>query len=161
MSHATVRLCTTVTVPRHLHKYVIGTKGSIIKNIQEQCGNNTRIILTQDSEQITITSDTEMSLKNALEQVKSIHEQHRHLVDANSAVSKSFTVPGTLHKFLIGTGGKVVQEIKQQTHCQVDFVTQSNQIKISCSEEPTLQRIDTCFELFLNVLRTHVRVLVF
>lgn len=149
----------SIVIPRHLHKYVIGTKGTIIKGIQDQSGSNTRVNIMSDSDTITVTSESDDGLSRALQMIRKIHDEHKHLVNTSSTTlsTQLFTVPGALHKYLIGTGGKVVQTISQQNSCQVDFLTPQNQIKISCSSEPTAPKIQNAYQAFVQVLKAHVR----
>ncbi|KAL0487248.1 hypothetical protein AKO1_001112 [Acrasis kona] len=144
----------SIEVPKHLHRYIIGSKGSIISKIQEESGDDTKITIKPGEDTIIISSQSDLGISNATKFINDIHSRHKHQVDSSSMSLKSRTVviPSSLHKYIIGKGGENINNIQRQTSCKIDL--RGGSVTISCSVEPVDENLERCYQMIIELLES-------
>ncbi|XP_015598207.1 vigilin [Cephus cinctus] len=96
-----------VPIFKQFHKFVIGKGGANIRKIREE--TQTKIELPAEGEQsdvITITGKKE-NVEEAKEKIKKIQDEQANIT------SEEIVIPPKFYNSLIGTGGKLIQSIKE------------------------------------------------
>jgi DNA-nicking Smr family endonuclease len=140
----------TLTVPNHLHKYIIGTSGATLKNIQSSSGDPS-LKIQLEGDKVILTSSNASALNNAKQQIEKIHAEHGQKVDLTKLTHvKEFKLPATLQKYVIGQGGAGIKQIQTATESQLTMNGDALTIK---SVSPA--NADKAFKLVLGELRKY------
>lgn len=140
----------TLSVPNHLHKYIIGTKGATIKNIQTTSGDPS-LKIQLEGDQVILTSTNAKALTVAKQEIEKIHAEHASKVDVSKMTHvKEYNLPATLQKYVIGQGGSGIKGIQTATESQLTMNGDKIVIK---SVSPA--NADKAFQLVLGELRKY------
>jgi len=141
-----------LSIPSHLHKYIIGTKGSTISQIVAQSGDSKlRITCSTPDNTVTIESTVATALASARKQVEQIHDQHKSKIDTNSLTEKlTVPLPANLQKYVIGDAGATIKNIQASTMTQIAFDSPKNTANIQASSKANAQK---AHQLMLNALK--------
>ncbi|KAJ3131666.1 hypothetical protein HK100_006108 [Physocladia obscura] len=125
-------LSARLTIERSYHPFIAGSNNSTVESIEEKTG--TRIHIpplvpsTEKKEGVPEKNVNEIVIVGSREGVKAAEEEIRALYETLRRQTRtlSFPVKKRQHRFIIGTKGKNLQEILEQTGCSVELPAASD-----------------------------------
>jgi polyribonucleotide nucleotidyltransferase len=113
---------TSVAVKKSQHRYVIGPKGSAIAEVMQKTGVAVEVPAQDNASELITLRGPQANLQAALELVKE---------RASSHTNEIISIPGWLHKIVLGRGGANIKVWQQQSpNVRVDFNKESDEISL-------------------------------
>eukprot|EP01095_Lingulamoeba_sp_RSL-Kostka_P009043 TRINITY_DN308_c0_g2_i1.p1 TRINITY_DN308_c0_g2~~TRINITY_DN308_c0_g2_i1.p1 ORF type:complete len:391 (+),score=155.55 TRINITY_DN308_c0_g2_i1:31-1203(+) len=110
----------TINIDRRCFRYVIGNKGSNIKDIIAK--TQSKIDLSNDNDEIKITSENQEKYNLTVELInETISPFLERLSIQDNSVQIVLSIPKQLHGRLIGPGGSNLKEISQASKARISF----------------------------------------